>query len=175
MSTEVTYDDRLRLVPVDSHAYAAAVETMKADLTALLSGPPRESAEVFRSLHRIGCGMLVLGEYAEAVSYLERAMRLTGDDPRSRTTVLINLADAHRYVGDLFRAEPRYLEALRIAPPDLRDVALQHLGKHRIDQSRFDEAERLLLEALDLRTAKGDPDLISATSQALAYCRRVTP
>jgi tetratricopeptide (TPR) repeat protein len=170
MSTEVTYDDRLRVVPVDRAAYAAAVETMKADLTALVSGPPTASTEVSRLLRQVGRGLLALGEYAEALSYLERALRLAGADPGARTKVLINLGDAYRYAGDLSRAEPRYLEALHIAPAELRDFALQHLGKHRIDQGRLDEAEDLLREALDLRTTKGDPELISCTQQALAHC-----
>ncbi|MFI7611398.1 tetratricopeptide repeat protein [Nonomuraea terrae] len=170
MSTEVTYDDRLRMVPVDSERYAAAVEQMKADLERL--GGAAEPSAVFKLLRAIGSGLVVLRACGEAVSYLERALAVAGDDPGRRTAVLINLADAHRYADDFDRAEPLNLEALDLAPARLRDFALQHLAKLRIDQKRFREAELLLLEALERRRAKGDAELISSTELTLRRCRR---
>ncbi|MET9063449.1 tetratricopeptide repeat protein [Streptosporangium sandarakinum] len=173
MSIEVTYDKRLRAVPADRDAYAAMVGGLRADLARLDAQGAGDPSEVFRLLRRVGFGLVVLGEYGEAVSHLERAL-LLAESPAALTAVRINLADAHRYAGDLDRAEPLYLEALAIAPPDMRDFALQHLAKHRIDQHRLDEAESLLREALELRRAKEDPELIASTEQALAHCRRHT-
>ncbi|GGQ05704.1 tetratricopeptide repeat protein [Streptosporangium pseudovulgare] len=174
MSIEVIYDERLRAVPADREAYAAMVDGMKADLARLDAEGAADPAEVFRLLRRVGFGLVVLGEYGEAVSHLERALLLAGESPAALTAVRINLADAHRYADDLVRAEPLYLEALATAPPDMRDFALQHLAKHRIDQNRLDEAESLLRETLELREAKGDPELIASTERALAHCRRRT-
>lgn len=169
----MTYDKRLRAVPADRDAYAAMVGGLRADLARLDAQGAGDPSEVVRLLRRVGFGLVVLGEYGEAVSHLERAL-LLAESPAALTAVRINLADAHRYAGDLDRAEPLYLEALAIAPPDMRDFALQHLAKHRIDQHRLDEAESLLREALELRRAKEDPELIASTEQALAHCRRHT-
>ncbi|WP_344862429.1 tetratricopeptide repeat protein [Planomonospora alba] len=173
MSTEVVYDERLRMVPADRDAYAARVEALKADLERAEREGPAGPGEVFRLLRRIGSGLVVLGAYGEAVACLERAVPLAGEDPAARAAVRINLADAHRYAGDLERAEPLYLEALAAAPPDMRDFALQHLAKQRIDQGRLAEAEDLLRRALELRRAKGEPELIASTERTLGHCRRL--
>jgi hypothetical protein len=47
------------------------------------------------------------------------------------------------------------------------DFALQHYGKHLIDAGRVEEAVVCLREALRLRQAKGDKELIESTIKAL--------
>ncbi|MFF0243516.1 hypothetical protein ACWEU6_14065 [Streptosporangium sandarakinum] len=86
MSIEVTYDERLRAVPVDREAYAAMVGGLKADLARLDAEGAADPSEVFRLLRRVGFGLVVLGEHGEAVSHLERAL-LLAENPAALTAV----------------------------------------------------------------------------------------
>lgn len=90
--------------------------------------------------------------------------------PRAEVAVRINLGDALRYAGDLQAAAAQCEPALalvRQSVPDRVDFALQHYGKHLIDAGRTDQAIVCLREALRLRQAKGDKELIDSTIKAL--------
>jgi tetratricopeptide (TPR) repeat protein len=124
-------------------------------------------------LRMVGSGLTALGDYDAAGQVLEEALDLACQlgDPRAEVAARINLGDALRYADDLDAARTHYESALRLARqsvPDRVDFALQHLGKYHIDAGQGGQAVACLREALQLRQAKGDPDLIRSTVDALA-------
>ncbi|MDB1086371.1 tetratricopeptide repeat protein [Streptomyces sp. ACA25] len=171
MTDEVTFDAELRVVPVDPVAYRKSVQAMERELARA-----RQSGEVTVALLRgPGFGRMALRDLTAAKRLLTEALELARaeDHPHRLVATLINLGDAYRYGGESARAEPCYEQAQRLAQercPELIDYALQHLGKHRIDTGELDVAETLLMEALEIRREKGDPDLIASTEQTLEYC-----
>jgi tetratricopeptide (TPR) repeat protein len=152
----IAYDDRLRMVPVDRAELATEVARV------------RDKGD-FGSLRAAGVGLLVLGEYGEASDRLHKALDVAATAGQTLHT-LVNLGDVHRYTGDLAAAEECYEAALdlgRESVPELVDLALQHLGGSLTEQGRLDQARAALDEALALRVAKGDPQLIASTEAAL--------
>ncbi|MFD0364288.1 phosphotransferase [Nocardia sp. GCM10030253] len=116
-----------------------------------------------------GIDLLLLGRHEDALDHLDRALELA-DTERRRVAVLINLGDVYRYQGDAVIAEILYLRALDLARTDVPEVlsfALQHLGKALAEQNRLDEARKLLAEALMLRSAEADSELVESTRATL--------
>ncbi|MCK2214580.1 tetratricopeptide repeat protein [Actinomadura sp. ATCC 31491] len=154
----ITYDERQRMIPRDRDRLAALLAAARAQA-------PADHA----TLRALGVGMLVLGEHEAAIDHLVRAHALA-DTTRRRIATTLNLADAHRYAGDPATAEPlcrAMLTLARAEAPELVSFTLQHLGKTLTDLNRPGEAREALREALDLRLASGDPDLIAGTRAAL--------
>ncbi|WP_165987909.1 tetratricopeptide repeat protein [Streptomyces sp. YIM 98790] len=167
----VAYDERLRMIPADEPAYRLAA----ARAERALADEIRRGAPTVASLRRAGVRHLVLRELTAARELFSDAAVLAVrlGDPRGETAALIGLGDAYRYGEDYPEAEPCYRKALRIAHercPELVDFALQHLGTFRMDTGDLDVAEKLLIEALELRRAKGDAGLIASTERALELC-----
>ena len=84
----------------------------------------------------------------------------------------IRLGLTYHYANYFALAEACFRQALaacRCIPEasSYTDFALQHLGKLCVEQNRFTEARICFEEALVLREAKGDHDLIASTQQAL--------
>lgn len=149
------FDERQRMIPVDPERLAAR----------LAAAAPAD----FAGFRQTGIEAMLLGRYAEALDHLDRALELVDTEQR-RITVWINLGDVYRYQGDAATAETLYARAVthaRAAAPDVLSFAVQHLGKALAEQNRLDEAHALLREALELRTAEGDPEEIESTRVAL--------
>lgn len=144
------------MIPVDTAAMRAAVDENARGTT-------------FRQLRSAGVGCISLGEYDRAFQLFDQARELS-DTPARRLVLDMNIADAHRYAGNLAESERMFRDALRRARESGThvDFALQHLGKCLIDRQRLDEAREVLTEALDLRRARGDESLIASTRAALA-------
>ncbi|MEV4805862.1 tetratricopeptide repeat protein [Nonomuraea sp. NPDC049421] len=154
----ITYDDRQRMIPTDRDRLAALVTSARA-----------ENPTDYTTLRALGVGLLVLGEYAAAIDHLNRALT-QADTTRRRIAASLNLADTHRYAGDATTAETICRTTLTLAraeAPELTCFSLQHLGKALIDLDREQEAREALQEALAIRTANGDPNLIASTQAAL--------
>ena len=152
----ITYDDELRMIPADTAELETEVDR-------------HSRGEGYQQLRAAGVGSIALGRYDAARDLLVRARELADTQTRL-IAVEINLADAHRYAGDLVEAERlcrRALATARSDSPDLIDFAAQHLGKCLTDQGRFDDARDALNEALRLRLAKGEQSLIDSTRAAL--------
>ncbi|WP_335939819.1 tetratricopeptide repeat protein [Streptomyces sp. PTD5-9] len=120
----------------------------------------------------IGIGLVSLGDHHDAQAFLRQALGLatTCGDSRAVIATQLNLGDAYRYGGDTETADALYrgaLDAARIRRPELVDFALQHFGKHLMEQGDLVVARARLEEALRLRMAKGDPELIESTQAAL--------
>ncbi|MEU0507550.1 tetratricopeptide repeat protein [Nocardia sp. NPDC005998] len=149
------FDGRLRMIATDHEQLAARVAAAR----------PVDFAE-FR---KTGIDLLLLGRYDEALDHLDRALELADSD-RRRISVWINLGDVHRYRGDVVTAETLYrrtVDRARDCAPEVLSFALQHLGKALAEQGRLPEAKALLSEALKLRVAEGDAELIESTRTSL--------
>ncbi|GAA5082874.1 hypothetical protein GCM10023319_26140 [Nocardia iowensis] len=123
----------------------------------------------FAGFRQTGIELMLLGRYDEALDRLDRALELVDTEQR-RISVWINLGDVYRYRGDAGTAETLYRRAVehaRLAAPDVLSSAVQHLGRALAEQDQLTEAHALLREALELRTAEGDPELIESTRVAL--------
>jgi tetratricopeptide (TPR) repeat protein len=167
----IALDARQRTVPTDAPGLARAVEALRAALCGPLDDRTRLAL-----LRTLGSALCTLRRCDEAAAVLVGAVDLAagGGHTRAEVAARINLGDAHRYGGNLDAAKDCYDAALRQARdavPDLVDFALQHLGKYFIDAERPADAVACLEEALRLRRAKGDPDLVKSSIDALAVAR----
>ncbi|MEV4111638.1 tetratricopeptide repeat protein [Nonomuraea sp. NPDC049695] len=154
----ITYDDRQRMVPSD-----------RDQLTALVDAARAQEPSDYTSLRALGVGLLVLGEYAAAIDHLNRALDLADTSGR-RIAASINLADTYRYSGDAATSETLCRAMLALARnevPEMVYFPLQHLGKTLADLGRTQEAREVLEEALALRMAEDDPELIARSQAAL--------
>ncbi|MFF2077503.1 tetratricopeptide repeat protein [Kitasatospora sp. NPDC058162] len=167
----ITHDDNLRMVPTDRNELIAAVGQLDEELRAL---PEECDLARVRVLTRwIGIGRMCLGHHEEARAFLRQSLDLAAAIGNTRAVVAtgLNLADAHRYAGDVQTAEALYRSALNTARSqhlELVDFALQHTGKHLMERGDLADARAHLQEALRLRIAKEDTGLIESTQAALA-------
>ncbi|MFC4126697.1 phosphotransferase [Nocardia rhizosphaerae] len=150
-------DERLRMIPADPETLTARVAV----------ADPAD----FGGLRRLGIALMLLGRHDEALDRLDQALELA-DSERRRVTVWINLADVYRYQGESSRAEVLYRRALtasRSIDPEMVSFAAHHLGLSLAEQHRRREARELLNEAMRLRVAEGDAELIESTRAALDH------
>ncbi|MFC5666207.1 hypothetical protein ACFP3U_24930 [Kitasatospora misakiensis] len=166
----ITHDDGLRMVPTDRNELAAAVGRLREELRAL---PEEVDPARTRVLTRwIGIGQMCLGHHEDARTFLRQALDLAARIGNTGAVVAtgLNLADAYRYAGDVRTADALYRSALitaRSRHPELVDFALQHTGKHLMERGDLAEAETHLREALRLRIAKGNAELVESAQAAL--------
>ncbi|WP_328403687.1 phosphotransferase [Nocardia sp. NBC_00403] len=149
------FDGRLHMADTDREHLAARVAAVR----------PTGYVE----WQQTGIDLLLLGRYEDALDHLDRALECA-DTERRRVAVLINLGDVYRYQGDAVTAEILYRQALDLARTDVPEVlsfALQHLGTALAEQHRLDEARTLLAEALALRSAEADSELVESTCAIL--------
>ncbi|MFN7954941.1 MAG: adenylate/guanylate cyclase domain-containing protein [bacterium] len=69
------------------------------------------------ALRMLGVATYMCGDVAEALRHCEEALAIAErlPDPRPRQAALMALAEIHRHVGRLDRAEPLYLESLTVS------------------------------------------------------------
>jgi tetratricopeptide (TPR) repeat protein len=166
----ITQDEDLRMVPTDHDQLTTAVEKIREELQALPEGADIARARVLARW--TGIGLLSLGHHDDARAFLLQALDLATASGNSRAVIAteLNLGDAYRYTGEAENADVLYRRALddaRGRHPELVDFALQHLGKHLMEQGSLTPARAHLQEALRLRTAKGDAGLIESTQAAV--------
>ena len=154
-------------MPTDPAPIERAVELARAELAA--ASDPRERCRLHGYL---GNAARLLGRDEEALRELGRSLELAGElgDARARTIAAVRLGETHRCFDRFAEAEACLRPAVD-GPRDLRDFALQHLGKTLLDTGRSDEAVQAFEAALELRLAKGDASLVASTEQALALAR----
>ncbi|MFB8202859.1 tetratricopeptide repeat protein [Kitasatospora purpeofusca] len=166
----ITHDDALRMVPTDRDELATAIVRLREELRAL---PEDADPARTRVLTRwIGIGQMSMGHHDEALTFLRQSFDIAARTGNTRAVVAtgLNLADAHRYAGDARSADALYRSALNTARnqhPELVDYALQHTGKHLMERGDLTGAQAHLKEALRLRIAKEDTELVKSTQAAL--------
>ncbi|MGW5349504.1 tetratricopeptide repeat protein [Streptomyces sp. NPDC004031] len=163
----ITQDADLRMVPTDRAELTAAVDQLREELS---TGPDPDRIRVLTRW--IGIAQMSLGDYREARAFLRQSLGLatTSGNIRAVVATQLNLGDAHRYANDAGAAETFYRSALHTARsrcPELVDFALQHFGKHLMEHGDLTGAHVHLEEALRLRIAKGNAELIESTQAAL--------
>ncbi|RPE33173.1 tetratricopeptide repeat protein [Kitasatospora cineracea] len=163
----ITQDSDLRMVPTDRAELTAAVDRLREEL---FTGPGPARARVLTRW--IGIARMSLGDHDEARAFLRRSLELavTSGNVRAVVATKLNFGDAHRYAGDIETAETFYrsaLDAARSKCPELLDFALQHFGKHLMERGDLAGARAHLQEALRLRIAKGNTELVGSTQAAL--------
>ncbi|MFF3088606.1 tetratricopeptide repeat protein [Streptomyces nojiriensis] len=166
----ITQNEDLRMIPTDRDQLATAVDEIREDLRALPAGTDADRTRVLARW--IGIGLLSLGNYHDARAFLRQALDLATSSGNTRAVITteLNLGDAYRYAGEAETAHVLYRQALDTAQsqhPELADFALQHFGKHLMEQGDLVLARAHLREAWRLRIAKGDPGLIESTQAAL--------
>ncbi|MDR3079734.1 MAG: tetratricopeptide repeat protein, partial [Streptomyces sp.] len=163
----IRQDADLRMVPTDRDGLTAAVARLREELS---TGPEAERTRVLTRW--IGIARMSLGDHGEARTFLRRSLELAvaGGNVRAVVATELNFGDAHRYAGDVETAETFYRSALDTARggcPELLDFALQHFGKHLMERGDLVGARARLQEALRLRIAKGNTELVGSTQVAL--------
>ncbi|MFJ8434703.1 tetratricopeptide repeat protein [Kitasatospora sp. NPDC094019] len=158
------------MVPTDHPELTAAVGRLHKELRTLPDGADPGHRRLLTRW--IGIGRMCLGHHDEARTLLQQSLDLAVTLGNTQAVVAtgLNLADAHRYAGDLQSADTLYRSALGTARsqcPALVDFALQHTGKHLMERGDLAAARTHLQEALRLRIAKGDSELVKSTQEAL--------
>ncbi|MCF3181750.1 tetratricopeptide repeat protein [Streptomyces polychromogenes] len=166
----ITQDDALRMVPTDRERLTTAVEEISQEFQAIPAG--RDVGRARLLARWCGIGLMSLGNYDEARAFLRQSLDLATASGNVRAVIAteLNLGDAHRYAGTAEAADVLYRQALdsaRSQHPELVDFALQHLGKHLMEQGDLFAARTHLWEARQLRIAKGDVGLIESTQAAV--------
>jgi tetratricopeptide (TPR) repeat protein len=177
ISDAVRFDENLREVPRWPDRIAYAIRRGRKQLQE--SRDEGNDTQVMRTLGYLTDACRVAGELDAAVGYGQEALDLarSAGNRNAEIANLIRLGEAHKYRDEHEIAETLLREALALTTENaapLHDYALQHLGKCLFDQGRYDEAIELLEQALTLRRAKGNQQLIESTERAvtLAHDRR---
>ncbi|WP_051055321.1 MULTISPECIES: tetratricopeptide repeat protein [Kitasatospora] len=163
----IRQDADLRMVPTDRAELTTALKGLREELA---TSPEPDRIRVLTRW--IGIAEMSLGDYDEAHTFLRRSLELaiTSGNVRAVVATELNFGDAHRYAGDIETAETLYRSALDTARsqcPELLDYALQHFGKHLMERGDLTGARTHLQEALRLRIAKGNTELVESTQAAL--------
>jgi tetratricopeptide (TPR) repeat protein len=166
----IRMDERQRMVPTDPAALAEAVARLVARAAAARAAG--DAGGELSPLRSAGVGLVVLGRYEQARERLFRARDLAVGLGRDSALAAceVNLGDAFRYAGDPTAATPHYRAAValgRTRAPAVLGFALHHLGKHLAERGERAAALECLTEALGLRRADGDPELVESTERAL--------
>jgi thiol-disulfide isomerase/thioredoxin len=92
-------------------------------------------------------------------------------DVRAEAVNTLRLAVAQQYLGQ--EAMPTFERAMKLCREHRthEDFAMQHLGKYYMEQGRVGAALPLFEQALTIRQATGDPELIASTERALSGAR----
>jgi len=172
ISDAVTFDENLREVPRWPDRIAYAIRRGRRQLQEAREAG--NETQIMRTLGYLTDACRVAGETDAAVSYGQEALERSraAGNRNAEVANLIRLGEAHKYRDEHETAESLFREALAMtsaadADP-LHDFALQHLGKCLLEQGRYDEALQHLEQALELRRAKGNQQLIESTEAAIA-------
>jgi tetratricopeptide (TPR) repeat protein len=172
--TSYSFDENLRDVPDAPGEMAAAVATLKEEL----SQPGLQGAVETRLLGQIGVLSRILGRLDDAQGYLEKAVALSEQAGNGKACLVnsIRLANVYQWQQRFDLSDPLFADAVALC--EIRtelsaylDFALQHYGKSLFDQGSYAEAERLFVHALQLRLAKGDDSLVASSRLALEVTR----
>lgn len=112
----------------------------------------------------------ILGSLDEAVEAGKQALH---DAPDQRFRVLMLLAHAHQWRGELDQAKRLQDQASTLANTDHRRATVyQHVGKRLFDEGQYEKAASEFARALALRERDGaSPDLCESSRMALDRTR----
>jgi tetratricopeptide (TPR) repeat protein len=135
----------------------------------------------WQGLALLGLGRVhhIRGEYERGRDRFEQALEIVRseefnhEDKKALEAQVHNyMGSAYRKLGDFQRSEQEYLEAISLAK-ELGDdslfvAPLRNLGKHRFDLKRFDEAQALFEDCLQICIQWGKTDFVAGLEYLLA-------
>lgn len=109
-----------------------------------------------------------LSDYPAAIAHFAEALALarTLGDERRGDANLLRLGVALHHAGDLAPAVDCFEQVLADPNRGYHDFALQHLAKLEVEIGAYQQAARHFDQALELRLAKRDAELIASTREA---------
>lgn len=162
-------DATLRPVPVDRDAMTQ--QALLLESRALTAESPRAAATMASTAAAL---FAMLGALDRAEALLRGALRALEDgrDGRALVVARIRFAQVRQFQGHLSEATSilqAVVESCRASEPlhARLDFALQHLGKVLFERRLHADALACLTEALTLREAQSDPELIRSTRLAI--------
>lgn len=166
------YGADLREIPEDPASMQAYVDFLLRELKKLAPDLPRLSVKF---LGEIGSYARMLGKTEAAHQALDKSLSLIDQHEMGLPLWAVHslrYGEVMRAKNDELAAETAFRSVLEMSRrhPEIReleDFALQHLGKLRFSQRKFQEAEELFRQALELRKRKAVPELIQSTELAL--------
>ena len=121
-------------------------------------------------MSRLGYYQNLMGEYDEAQTNLQNALKVFRKHKKAKQTIAskLRMAQVLQYNGNLEMAMADSLEEeLEDEDAEYLDFILQHKGKIFFDIKDYDLALQCLNQALALREEKGDRSLIDSTLHAM--------
>lgn len=162
----------LREVPEDRASMQAYIDFVLKELKKLQPDQIRLSVKF---LGEVGSYARILGKNEVALQCLSKSLDLINENDlglRLWAVHSIRYGEVLRAQKDELGAETAFRSVLEMCRrhqdiSDLSDFALQHLGKLKIDQRQYKEAQGLLEESLKIRKQKGVKELIDSSELAL--------
>lgn len=172
-----SYDENLRPYPNSSDSMRKGVEDLIVKINL-------EESDIKKSLmkSKVGVYLCTLKDFNESEKYLSVAIEELENQKQEASALVakIRLATTFHYNNTFGKCDKLLNLCLTQTQSSddskincYKDFVLQHLGKSKMDQKHFGEAEELLLNALDLRILKGDIDLIESTKSALSLLNKI--
>lgn len=116
----------------------------------------------------------ILRDFETAHRNLEQALRLAqiANEKRSVTANELRLAHLYQWEKQFGTSTTMFDEIIKNCETDVEleaylDFAYQHAGKNTFDQGHYEEAETFFKKALQIRSQKGNADLIESTELAM--------
>ena len=135
---------------------------------------PMATREEIASVLRSGTAARRAGRLSEALKCMNEAAALCGEDQDyERASVLRELGELARNGGDLTSAQAHYQQAaplLRNSEDQLKLAhTIRHLGDVHAEQQHWPEAERCLIEALEIYRSHPSPIALDLANAVRAY------
>ncbi len=121
----------------------------------------------------------ILHDFDTARRNLEQALRLAriANEKRSVTANELRMAHLYQWEKQFGTSTTMFDEIIKNCETDVEleaylDFAYQHAGKNAFDQGHYEQAETFFKKALQIRSQKGNADLIESTELALQAVRK---
>ncbi|WKZ39163.1 MAG: hypothetical protein QY328_12935 [Anaerolineales bacterium] len=164
------FDENLREYPCNA-------QDMRRALTWIMERLEANSFEPHQHIRMAGlAGSLarILRDFEIAHRNLEQALRLAriADEKRFVTANELRLAHLYQWEKQFGTSTTMFDEIIKNCETDVEleaylDFAYQHAGKNAFDQGHYEEAETFFKKALQIRSQKGNADLIESTELAM--------
>ena len=170
-------DERLRPTPNNP-------DQMQQGVDELIIKLDKEESAIKKSLmkSKIGVYLCTLKKFDESEQYLLAAVEELENQKQEASALVakIRLATTYHYKEAYGKCDKILKLCLKQTQSssdskisNYKDFVIQHLGKSKMDQKHFGEAEELLLKALHLRILKGELDLIDSTKSVLSLLNKI--
>lgn len=168
------FDENLREVPDDPAEMAKAIDFL------LRTRKSVEDPELVRIYGWLSVFSRILGDLEPAHWFTVEAISIANEigDMKSRVQNRIRLASVYQWQSNYNMADLIYESVvlqceLEEDVQQYLDFALQHFGKSLFEQGRYRDAAERFQQALDIRLASGNEELIASSRYALdvTLCR----